>query len=837
VIQERPDADEAQAMDTRLQALIENTLDLISIVGRGGTLQYVSPSHTRLFGYETSELIGRNLLAFVHPDDRRRLAEATARLLACRGSVVSLECRFRRRDGAWRTLEGTAKNLLDDRVIAGIVVTAHAVTERTRAEEALRDSQRWLDLALNASDVSLWSWDIHTNELRLSPRWIAQLGYAGDDIPNTFEEWAKYIHPDDRDRLLSAVPGYLQRPGADYEVEFRLRHKSGSYRWFLSRASLCSGADGQPDRLMGCHIDITERKRVEEHKTALLEVAKDVAGTLDFRALVDRVQRRTAELLPCDVVLTFALDPLADVVRVLSAHGLAGRELAAADALEFGDHVPFGGRVRRGETVLINDVAGQPGLPPGLAAAFDITVLVAVPLRVRERYFGALVAANRDRSRPFAPHQVELFEGIARQLAVAYEGAELYRLKEQEAEVSAALARVGHELIAVQHAATVLERLCELTTVVVGCDFSHTWLWEPQQEAYTLAAGHGDTPEQAETLRALKLPRSFMVPLVERLERDGIVNARLADFPRGAEVARGLGVGAAVDLMVPLRRGEALVGIHTAGYRTERRFAPHQERIARGIAQLGSLALESVRLVEELERANRLKSEFVATMSHELRTPLNAIIGYGDLLRDGTLGSLNLEQTHAAQRLSERARDLLELITATLDLSRLEAGRVDVVAREITVATLLQDLEIETREACRKPGLDMRWKTAENLPVLRTDPTKLKVVLKNILLNAVKFTERGCVTVAAQPHDQGVEITVQDTGIGIPAEALPIIFEPFRQVDGSETRLYGGVGLGLYIVRRLLDLLGGSIAVESEPGQGSTFRLQLPVAAPAAPPA
>jgi len=232
---------------------------------------------------------------------------------------------------------------------------------------------------------------------------------------------------------------------------------------------------------------------------------------------------------------------------------------------------------------------------------------------------------------------------------------------------------------------------------------------------------------------------------------------------------------------------------------------------------------------EAAEAADRTKSEFLATMSHELRTPLNVILGYSDLLAENQLGGLSDVQKDALGRIRRNARELYELIAAVLDLSRLEAGRLPLAVKEVDIAELIEELRGESREAKKWEGVEFAWQIRAPLVHVYTDRGKLKVILRNLVGNAAKFTPHGRITVTARDLEEGVEVSVADTGIGIPKEALLLIFEPFRQVGNSLTPLSGGTGLGLHIVKRLLDLLGGKIAVDSEVGCGSTFRVWIPV--------
>jgi len=233
---------------------------------------------------------------------------------------------------------------------------------------------------------------------------------------------------------------------------------------------------------------------------------------------------------------------------------------------------------------------------------------------------------------------------------------------------------------------------------------------------------------------------------------------------------------------------------------------------------------------EAAEAADRAKSEFLATVSHELRTPLYIILSYTDYLAEGEFGPLQPEQRKPMLAIKRSAAELYDLIIGMLDLGQLQReGQLPVDICAVPLPILFAALQEETHERYAQSGLEFVWRLEPELPPLWTDLGKLKTVLNNLLGNAVKFTSAGQITIAASNKHGGVEISVSDTGPGIPPEALSMIFEPFRQGDSSLTRSYGGVGLGLYIVQSFLTLLGGKITVESEVGRGSTFRVWLPL--------
>ena len=240
---------------------------------------------------------------------------------------------------------------------------------------------------------------------------------------------------------------------------------------------------------------------------------------------------------------------------------------------------------------------------------------------------------------------------------------------------------------------------------------------------------------------------------------------------------------------------------------------------------------------QELERAYRHKSEFLASMSHELRTPINALLGYTALLRERIYGDLTERQVEALSRMESSSGHLLELVNDILDLARIEAGRMPLHLEPVSLAALVASVVDSVEPMARAKGLRLIVEVPAELPALITDRTRVKQIVLNLLSNAVKFTREGSVRVTgrALPAEEAVELEVADTGIGIAAEALPGIFEDFRQVDQSSTREFGGTGLGLSIVRKLLGLLGGSIRAESAPDVGTTFTVTLPLRSPDVP--
>jgi signal transduction histidine kinase len=230
-----------------------------------------------------------------------------------------------------------------------------------------------------------------------------------------------------------------------------------------------------------------------------------------------------------------------------------------------------------------------------------------------------------------------------------------------------------------------------------------------------------------------------------------------------------------------------------------------------------------------LVRANKAKDEFLRVMSHELRTPLNVLLGYSQLIKDETFGAINQKQANALDKVTNCAKDLMSMISEILQATSIEAGKVKAEIFQFQMNELLDDLKSNYDLPLNK-NLTFKWDYPAEPRMISTDGDKLKHILQNLINNAVKFTDEGSITLTARyfPGAQTAEFKVIDTGIGIEQEKLPVIFEMFHQLDSSETRNHGGVGLGLYIVKEYTEVLGGRIQVNSEFGKGAAFTVTIP---------
>jgi signal transduction histidine kinase/CheY-like chemotaxis protein len=275
------------------------------------------------------------------------------------------------------------------------------------------------------------------------------------------------------------------------------------------------------------------------------------------------------------------------------------------------------------------------------------------------------------------------------------------------------------------------------------------------------------------------------------------------------------------------------LGLYT---KEEHEFSEDEIQLLGTLAGQVAVAIHHSRLYEatklqalELERSNRVKNEFLSVMSHELRTPLTVVTGYTSLIQDGAFGDVNQEIKKALGTITSNSNDLLKLISSILETTRIEAGEATLMIEEVDLTEFVGDLERMFGDTANEQTA-LSWNFSPDLPLIKTDGEKLRQILENLINNAIKFTVEGSVAVSAHyfPEKHEILFSVSDTGIGIPYRARELIFEKFAQGDSSDNRPHDGAGLGLFLVKKFTELLGGKIAVKSELGKGSCFTVRIP---------
>lgn len=667
--------------------------------------------------------------------------------------------------------------------------------------------------------------DAHALEVEVLRR---RSGFYVNDLPRSaYATYPAIVASGDRAVLLVPLLGSLGELGVLSLVDCR---RSGRFSdTTLQQAAIFAAQAGVAVE----NAQLLDRVREEaEGVSALLGASARLTKSADLPTLLTDLNRIACETTRCDRSTTFLWDVQRQLFHFGSTFGNSSGPMA--DAMRYVEFKrggnPLIDRLLAGEAVTLDAAQALAQLPITLQENIRLGASALVPLSTEHGMQGVMTVSYFDPQKNFSANQLWLLRGIAGHAALAIERARLIAQEREATATAEAVVALGRELSATLDRQRVLSRIPEMAATAAGCDFALLSLWDRDTARIQILGTSGFSPESVQQLLNLPLNPA----------PSGFTDATLRDGYFEVESPQSL-PGLAPDLMQHFQASSLLcfifgpveqrLGALTVGYRQRTGpFSAAQKRLVNGIAQQATVVLENTRLVDHLRQANRVKSDFLSTVSHELRTPLNAIIGYTDLLREQALGPLQPEQLDVMNVVAKKGVELLELINMTLDVTRLEAGQTRLDLSEFVLDDLLAEIRQDLAE--EKPALvEFSCTTAPGLPRLITDRAKLKTVIKNLTHNALKFTRRGQVEVRAEPAatDSEVRIVVRDTGIGIAARDVGAIFEMFRQLEPVNTRQFGGVGLGLYIVQRLLELVHGEVRVESEPEKGSVFTVTVPV--------
>lgn len=460
-----------------------------------------------------------------------------------------------------------------------------------------------------------------------------------------------------------------------------------------------------------------------------------------------------------------------------------------------------------------------------------IQTAVMVPVCTEEEMLGVLHVGCRN-ARKFQPSEVHLLETIGKQIGIAVQKARLYEDIQGSLRRARALYEIGATISSTLDLHAVLDHLMKKINLFLPYSAVLVWLRNKESGAIERAAcwnlDEGDWKgRKLGTPALVKAAIEGKAPVVVR---DLRIDPRTLDpeFYRRQGLVSYLGIPLVV-------KGEVL-GVLVFLTREEHEFAKEEVEFLTTLSGQAAMAIHNSQLYEqtmhqakELEKANKVKDEFLGFVSHELRTPLNAVIAYTTMMQDKLLGEMNPEQEQGMEKILKYSKELLEMINSLLEVTRIQAGRVEVESHRVDLARFIEELKAAYDAPIGKPII-LNWDIATDLPSVKTDSGKLMHILQNLITNAIKYTERGSVSVSALrcPEERGVKFAVADTGLGIPQESLPVIFEMFRQVSRPDGPSSTGVGLGLHIVKKFTEMLGGTIEVESEPGKGSTFTVTIP---------
>jgi signal transduction histidine kinase len=474
-----------------------------------------------------------------------------------------------------------------------------------------------------------------------------------------------------------------------------------------------------------------------------------------------------------------------------------------------------------------------------------LRAVVAVPMVHEGRPIG-VVSVSRGTPGPFSDRQIALLQTFADQAVIAIENVRLFKeLEARNSELTEALEQqtaTGEILRVISSSPTDVQPVFDNIgrSAVRLCEARFAAVYRYDGDVLDLASHYNFTPKALAEVRSAFPTRELGGSSVGQAIRERRI-VHIHDFESdklaptfSQRVARALGYRSM--LVVPMLRDEQAAGALVVAHAEAGAFNQRHVELLQTFADQAVIAIENVRLFKELEGANREleaasqhKSEFLANMSHELRTPLNAIIGFSEVLSERMFGELNEKQEEYSQDIHASGQHLLSLINDILDLSKIEAGRMELERTDFHLPTALDSALTLVRERAGRRNITLRTSVDERLGEVRADERKIRQVVLNLLSNAIKFTpEGGRIEVRAAPVDGSVEVSVSDTGVGIAPEDQEAVFEEFRQV-GTADKKVEGTGLGLTLCRKFVELHGGRIWVKSEVGVGSTFTFTIPV--------
>jgi GAF domain-containing protein len=583
---------------------------------------------------------------------------------------------------------------------------------------------------------------------------------------------------------------------------------------------------------------LNELRESLEQQTATSEVLKVISSSpADIQPVLEIIGERAEKLCDADISMVSIVD--GDLIRLASLHGVAETGIEALRRvfpMRLTDETVTARAIRTRSVCHVADVLSDPQYQhKDTARLGGFRGSLGVPMVRDDQVVGAILV-SRKKPGLFSDAQIQLLKTFADQAVIAIENVRLFNETKHSLEQQTATADV---LKIISRSAfdlqTVLQTLVESAARFCAADTAHI-IREKNGGFYT-AEAYGYSHEFMDYIKNILIKAERGTASGRALAEGRVVH--IADVKTDSEytLVEGQRLGDyRTVLCVPMLRESLPIGVLSLTRSEVQPFTDKQIELVTTFADQAAIAIENVRLFEEiqdksrqLEEASQHKSQFLANMSHELRTPLNAILGYTELMADGAYGEPSEESLGVLKRLEANGKHLLGLINDVLDLSKIEAGQLELELSDYCIEDIAQTVRSTLEPLAADKKLAFKVEMAGELPPGHGDGRRLTQVLINLVGNAIKFTDAGEVAIKAEAKNGSFHVSVRDTGPGISAADQARLFQEFQQADNAITRKKGGTGLGLAISKRIIEMHGGRIWVESQPGQGSTFTFTLPV--------
>ncbi|MEH2446744.1 MAG: AAA family ATPase [Nostoc sp.] len=762
----------------------------------------------------------------------------------------------------------------DKLAVLEILIVQIAISlENARLYQGLEKSQEQLNLALKSAQIGVWSWDIANDQFDWDEQTYQLFRLTPETFVATSEAILARLHPDDRGLLAQSLSRAINE-GVEHDLEYRIILNDGSIHYLACRGKAFFNEAGKATHMSGIVLDITDRKQSEakriqliQEQTARLEAEADqqraaflaqvsatLVSSLDYESTLTSVANLVVPYFAdwCSVYLlqdNQSINQVAvahrDPEKVKLAWELYQRYPKDLDASEGVAKVLRTGLVEMVTEISDAALAATIQDPEHLRILRELGLksCIILPLMARERIFGAISFVTAESERRYSIADLPLTEDVAHRAAIAIDNARLYQ-EAQQAQTTAEqalerIARLQSITAALSESLTpaqVSEVIVEQGMAALGASSALVALLNENKTELEIVRAVGYNQDLLDTWRHFAIDSPF--PLAEAVRTGQPIwgqarQNQIARYPDLAEIYAQYDIDPwiSIPLMV---EGWAVGGI-TLGFAQPQLLSGEDQAFILAVAQQCAQAIARAHLYEAertarnaAESANRIKDEFLAVLSHELRTPLNPILGWTKLMRTRKLDQLTSDR--ALETIERNAKLQTQLIEDLLDVSRILQGKLNLNFYPINLVSVIEAAIETVRLSAQAKSIEIQTILESGVGQVLGDANRLQQVIWNILSNAIKFTPTGGqVKIKLKQVGLQVQICITDTGKGIVPEFLAYVFDYFRQADSATTRKFGGLGLGLAIVRHLVELHGGTVQAESlGEGQGATFTVILP---------